>query len=148
MDETARYRAYLCCGPNCTLRRSLPLVALLQREVARAGLSDRVEVLSGGCMKHCETGPSLIVWPGPVYYQGVTAERLRAIVAQHFGQDRPVAEFFWREEDERAHERRQPVRSSAPSSTPPPRRPPPAKKRPGYRPSWRSDDGDADDFKW
>ena len=148
MAETVRYRAYLCCGPNCSLRNSPPLVDWLQREVARAGLTDRVEVLPGGCMKHCLTGPSLIVWPGPVYYQGVTAERLRLIVVRHFGQDAPVREYFWREEDERARERRT-VRPLAPPPAPPPGRPPPPpKKRPGYRPSWRSDDGDADDFKW
>src|SRR4051812_44598646 len=60
-NETRQYRAYLCCGPNCTLKRSLQLLALLEREVAHAGLGDRVEVLPGGCMKHCESGPTLTI---------------------------------------------------------------------------------------
>src|SRR4051812_18297302 len=151
MDETIRYRAYLCCGPNCTLRRSPPLVDLLEREVARAGLNDRVEVLPGGCMKHCQTGPSMIVWPGPIYYQRVTAERLRLIVTQHFGQDRPVREYFWDEAEEQARERRRPLHPETATPNPPPpsgRAAPPPKKRPTHRPSWRTSEGEADDFKW
>jgi (2Fe-2S) ferredoxin len=105
MDEPTRYRAYLCCGPRCTLRRSNPLVDVLARVVARAGLTDQVAVLPGGCMKHCESGPTLTVWPGPVYYEGVTAERLRVIVARHFGQDAPVEEYFWHDPFENARDR-------------------------------------------
>ena len=66
MEPVARYRAYLCCGPRCTLRRSNPLVDVLAREVARAGLGDVVQVLPGGCMKHCESGPTLT--SGPARY--------------------------------------------------------------------------------
>jgi (2Fe-2S) ferredoxin len=161
MDQSTRYRAYLCCGPRCTLRRSNPLVDVLAREVARAGLGDRVQVLPGGCMKHCESGPTLTVWPGPVYYEGVTAERLRVIVAQHFGQDAPVEEYFWHDPFENARERarawlrdREIARAAAAGPAPPPPAPalsraqPPPKKRKPPRPSWRSSEGEVDDFKW
>jgi (2Fe-2S) ferredoxin len=164
MEPVARYRAYLCCGPRCTLRRSNPLVDVLAREVARAGLTDVVQVLPGGCMKHCESGPTLTVWPGPVYYEEVTAERIRVIVARHFGQDTPVEEYFWHDPFENARERarawlrdREIARAATPTAvaptpppTPAPQRatPPPPKKRKPPRPSWRSSDGDVDDFKW
>ena len=160
MDHSARYRAYLCCGPRCTLRRSNPLVDVLAREVVRAGLTDRVEVLPGGCMKHCESGPTLTVWPGPVYYEELTPERLRVIVAQHFGQDTPVEEYFWHDPFENARDRvrawlRDREQARATHAPPPPsapaRTPPPAKPRKPARPtrpSWRSSEGEVDDFKW
>lgn len=164
MESSARYRAYLCCGPRCTLRRSNPLVDVLAREVVRAGLTDRVEVLPGGCMKHCESGPTMTVWPGPVYYEEVTAERLRVIVAQHFGQDAPVEEYFWHDPFENARDRarawlrdREQARAAQPPTRPAPpppsaptrhTPPPPPKPRKPARPSWRSSDGDVDDFKW
>lgn len=154
MAEPLQYRAYLCCGPNCTLKRSLQLLAQLEREVARAGLGDRVEVLPGGCMKHCESGPTLVIWPGPVYYQEMSPERLRVIVAQHFGQGHPVMEYFWIDpgmpSGPQAHERIRARTQSLPSTPPATSRPaaPPPKKRPNNRPSWRSDDRDVDDFKW
>jgi (2Fe-2S) ferredoxin len=153
-NQTARYRAYLCCGPNCSLKRSLHLLGLLEREVARAGLGGRVEVLPGGCMKHCESGPTLTIWPGPVYYQEVNIERLRVIVAQHFGQDRPVVEYFWVDPGapsgpqarDRIRARTQPPTPAASTSSRPVQ--PPPKKRPNNRPSWRSNERDVDDFKW
>ena len=92
------------------------------------------------------------------------------IVARHFGQDAPVEEFFWHDPFENARERarawlreRGIARAAAtPTASPPPplsvrppppppapaRAQPPAKKRKPARPSWRSSDGEVDDFKW
>ncbi|MDQ2808626.1 MAG: (2Fe-2S) ferredoxin domain-containing protein, partial [Chloroflexota bacterium] len=79
----ARWRAYICCGPRCTEHRSPALLDVLQREVDRAGVGTEVEVLPGGCQKHCERGPSLVIWPGPVYYERIDIGRLRRIVREH-----------------------------------------------------------------
>ncbi len=99
MDETlqARWRAYICCGPRCTERRSPGLLDVLQREVDHAGLTTEVEVLPGGCQKHCERGPSLVIWPGPVYYEQIDTRRLRRIVRDHLGAGCPVRDLLYRE---------------------------------------------------
>ena len=58
-------------------------------------LDDRVSVLPTGCQAHCESGPTMVVYPGPVYYQAIDDDRLRRIVAEHFAGGEPVEEYFW-----------------------------------------------------
>src|SRR5437870_5305229 len=97
METSARWRAYICCGPDCTARRSPALLVVLEREVAAAGLSADVEVMPSGCMKHCERGPSMVVQPGSIYYERVDPARLRRIVQQHLRGGRTVPEWFYHE---------------------------------------------------
>ncbi len=93
--EQTEYRAYICCGPNCGPKGSVQLLEVLEAEVASKGMKARVAVLPTGCQSHCETGPTMVVYPGPVYYQEVDRERLVRIVAEHFGRGVPVGEYFW-----------------------------------------------------
>lgn len=93
--EQNEYRAYICCGPNCGPKGSVRLLTVLEEEVARQGMSERVSVLPTGCQSHCETGPTMVVYPGPIYYQEVDPPRLARIVTEHFGSGLPVREYFW-----------------------------------------------------
>ena len=61
----AEYRVHLCFGPNCTLRGSRSLLAVLREELERAGIADKVEVIETGCRNRCDFGPSMNVYPGP-----------------------------------------------------------------------------------
>lgn len=94
MDET-RYRAYICFGPNCGPKGSSGLLDFLEDEVSRMELADKVSVLPTGCQAHCESGPTMVVYPGPVYYQAIDHARLSRIVAEHFACGQPVKEYFW-----------------------------------------------------
>ena len=89
------YRAYICCGPNCGPKGSGSLLDFLAEEVARLGLGEQVRVLPTGCQSHCDSGPTMVVYPGPVYYQEVDAERLRRIIEEHFVAGHPVKDYFW-----------------------------------------------------
>src|SRR5215216_1884701 len=91
----SNYRVYICCGPNCGPKGSRLLLDFLEDEVKRLALGDRVSVFPAGCQAHCETGPTMIVYPGPVYYQEVDRERLKRIAREHLAQDNPVNEYFW-----------------------------------------------------
>jgi (2Fe-2S) ferredoxin len=145
MSTPARWRAYICCGPNCTQRRSPGLIDTMQREVDQAGLASDVEVMPGGCMKHCDEGPSLAIWPGPVYYEHVDAGRLRRIVREHLAEGRPIPQWFYHERPVRSAPRYTytpgPLPEAHGAQTPPPRQPkagpPPRRPRP-----------EVDDFKW
>jgi (2Fe-2S) ferredoxin len=90
-----KYRAYICCGPNCGPKDSRDLLDYLSREVARLGLGESVSALPTGCQAHCLSGPTMVVYPGPVYYQEVTRERLDRIIRQHFVEGQPVQDYFW-----------------------------------------------------
>jgi (2Fe-2S) ferredoxin len=93
--EKAKYRAYLCCGPNCGPKGAVALLDFLAGEVERLGLEAQVSVAATGCQAHCESGPTMVVFPGPTYYQAIDRDRLVRIVAQHFVGDEPVREYFW-----------------------------------------------------
>lgn len=94
-QDEKHYRAYLCFGPNCGPKGTAPLLEFVEEELERAGLTDAVTVLPTGCQSHCETGPTMVVYPGPVYYQEMTVEKLKRVVEEHFSQGVPVREYFW-----------------------------------------------------
>jgi (2Fe-2S) ferredoxin len=103
-DEAAggRYRVHLCFGPHCTPRGSRALLPVLEEAVARAGLTDRVEVVATTCRDRCDYGPSMNVYPGPTFYNGLTPEAIEEIVREHLAADRPVPRWFFRPKPARA----------------------------------------------
>lgn len=82
-DEGNQYRVHLCFGPNCTERGSKALLPVLEQAVREAGLSGRVEILATTCRNRCDYGPSLNVYPGPVFYNQVNEGAIREIVERH-----------------------------------------------------------------
>ena len=89
-DPEPKYRVHLCFGPNCTPRGSRALAPVLEAAIRRAGLEDQVEVLITGCRDRCDYGPSMNVFPGPVFYNNLTPEAIEEIVTQHLAGGRPV----------------------------------------------------------
>ena len=45
------------------------------------------------CLRICEQGPILLVWPDGTWYGGVTPERISSILQQHIIQGQPVEEW-------------------------------------------------------
>jgi (2Fe-2S) ferredoxin len=91
----AKYRVYICVGPNCGPKGSPKLAGMLERELETLGLDGEVSITMGGCQSHCETGPTMVVFPGPVFYEGMNLDRLRRVAKEHFANDTPVTEYFW-----------------------------------------------------
>ena len=48
------------------------------------------------CLRYCQGGPVLLVWPEGIWYGGVTPERIERIVADHLLGDRPVDDWIVR----------------------------------------------------
>jgi (2Fe-2S) ferredoxin len=93
--EKARYRAYICCGVNCGPKGASALVDFMEAEVANQDLEVDVSVSATGCQAHCDSGPTMVVYPGPVYYQQMDENRVRRIIKEHLTSDVPVKEYFW-----------------------------------------------------
>jgi len=85
------YRVHLCFGPNCTERGSRALMPILEQAVREAGLADRVEILATTCRNRCDYGPSLNVYPGPVFYNLLDRTAICEIVTSHL-RDRVIAD--------------------------------------------------------
>ena len=90
------YRVHLCFGPNCTERGSRSLMPILERAVREAGLADRVEVLATTCRNRCDYGPSLNVYPGPVFYNLVDKTAISDIVSNHLDNGNVVGRWLFR----------------------------------------------------
>lgn len=92
----ASYRVHLCFGPNCTPRGSRALLPVLQEALLREGLTGAVEVIATTCRDRCDYGPSMNVYPGPVFYNDLTPDAVEEIVQEHLKHGRPVARWFFR----------------------------------------------------
>lgn len=92
----AAYRVHLCFGPTCSRFNPKELLSALEDEVRAQGLEDRVSIQLSACRQRCEQSPSLNVYPGPVCYNRLTPDAIRAIVRQHLTGGEPVAAFLFR----------------------------------------------------
>ncbi len=46
------------------------------------------------CLRICDQGPILLVWPDGTWYGGVTPERISNILQQHIIQGQPIEEWI------------------------------------------------------
>jgi (2Fe-2S) ferredoxin len=95
MLEKAPYRVHVCCGPSCTRFNPKELLKALEGELAEQGLEDQVSIQLSACRNRCEQSPSLNVYPGPVFYNRLTPDAVRAIVRQHLSGGEPVQEWLF-----------------------------------------------------
>ena len=62
--------------PTAGRRVRRALVDFMEAELTRVDLTGMVSVAATGCQAHCDSGPTMVVYPGPVYYQAMDRERL------------------------------------------------------------------------
>lgn len=91
-----RFRVHLCFGPNCTGRGSRQLLPVLENALRQADLSGQVEILATTCRNRCDYGPSLNVYPGPVFYNEITEEAVVEIVERHLKDGAVVERWLYR----------------------------------------------------
>jgi (2Fe-2S) ferredoxin len=48
-----------------------------------------------GCLRICQDGPIMVVYPEGVWYQGMTKERIPLFVQQHLVEGEPVKEWVF-----------------------------------------------------
>jgi (2Fe-2S) ferredoxin len=94
------YRVHLCFGPNCTERGSRALWSHLERAVSEAGLAERVEILATTCRNRCNYGPSMNVYPGPVFYNQLDEAAIDEIVRDHLAGGRVAGRWLFRPKQE------------------------------------------------
>ena len=66
----------VCRGTGCESQKSGLLYSSLKDELAKAGLSEKVEVIFTGCRGLCQMGPTVLVEPeGDLLLQGEASRR-------------------------------------------------------------------------
>lgn len=68
---------------------------ILEDAVHDAGLDRHVELLATTCRNRCDYGPSLNVYPGPIFYNLIDAAAIGDIVSEHLACGRMVAHWLY-----------------------------------------------------
>jgi len=96
---TYRRHVFLCTGPTCcseetgqqawdTLKKTMKDAGL----VSQPGGCYRTKV---GCLRICQDGPTMVVYPEGTWYQGMTSERIPLLVQQHLVEGKPIEDWIF-----------------------------------------------------
>ena len=66
----------------CSHRGSEAIAAALKARIKELGLSREGRVSKSGCQDLCSRGPNVMVFPGDIWYDGVTLEDVERIVEE------------------------------------------------------------------
>ena len=72
----------ICAGAGCHGLNNGAVVRAFQEEIAKQGLTEKVDVRATGCHGMCEQGPNVAIYPEEIYYVKVTVEDVPEIVKQ------------------------------------------------------------------
>jgi len=87
----------ICGGTGCDSSGSKKIVECLKEEIAKAGLQDKVNVITTGCFGLCALGPIMIVYPEGTFYAKASVEKIPEIVEEHLKNGNPVKKYLYDE---------------------------------------------------
>jgi (2Fe-2S) ferredoxin len=83
----------LVCGKSdCWKRGGKAVCAALKEELSDRNLEGQISVQTTGCMKHCKTGPNIVVMPDKKRYSRIRHDDVNEILDTHFAPARSVAD--------------------------------------------------------
>ena len=80
---------------SCSAACSGDVLAALHRDLDKAGIADKVQVTTCGCLGLCDEGPVMIVYPDGIWYRQVNAPDVPEIVSSHLQAGKPVSRLVW-----------------------------------------------------
>ncbi len=95
--ETGVKDVLVCGGTGCDSSGSKKIVECLKAEIEKAGLKDKVNVITTGCFGLCARGPIMIVYPEGSFYAHASVERIPEIVEEHLKNGNPVKKYLYEE---------------------------------------------------
>lgn len=102
--QNTEYREILVCGgTGCMSSQSQKLIDNLNAEIAKAGLSDKVNAHITGCFGFCEQGPIVKVFPDDVFYVQVAPDDAAELVKTHLVDGNRVHRLLYQDPD--SHEK-------------------------------------------
>ncbi|WP_186481422.1 ferredoxin [Synechococcus sp. NOUM97013] len=87
-----------CCDPADGLETWNALKRLvrdlgLENEQRPQGIVLRSKV---DCLRACERGPILVIWPEGIWYSDVTPERIEVIIRSHIINNQPIEKWIYK----------------------------------------------------
>jgi NADH-quinone oxidoreductase subunit F len=87
----------ICAGSGCISSGARKVDAVLEEELVKQGLQDKVKITVTGCHGFCEQGPIFIVEPSGTFYCRVTPEDVAELVEKDLGKGELVERLLYKE---------------------------------------------------
>jgi NADH:ubiquinone oxidoreductase subunit F (NADH-binding)/(2Fe-2S) ferredoxin/Pyruvate/2-oxoacid:ferredoxin oxidoreductase delta subunit len=97
LSEPDVFHLMVCGGTGCHATGSIAVIERLREEVAQKGLQKKVRVIETGCNGFCAMGPIMVVHPGDIFYQKLTADDVSVIIDDHIINGKPVEKYFYKD---------------------------------------------------
>jgi len=97
LNEADVFQLMVCGGTGCHATGSIAVIERLRDEVVQKGLQDKVRVIETGCNGFCAMGPIMVVHPGDIFYQKLTADDVPIIIDEHIVGGKPVEKYFYKD---------------------------------------------------
>jgi len=88
------------CSTGCRALGALEVCDAFEKEITDRGLAGSVRVVRTGCHGLCAGAVAVVVDPGGIFYQGVTADDVPEIIEKTIGAGEPVERLCWSSDGE------------------------------------------------
>lgn len=93
----------MCSGYTCTKKGSEEHILALRACIKDNSLEDKVHTIKTLCMGQCESGPTLQVYPGGIWYKEMTVERAKSVITSHVMKGQLLDNILFKEGDAVMH---------------------------------------------
>jgi NADP-reducing hydrogenase subunit HndC len=85
----------LCSGSACLASGSGEVIASLEEEIEKQGLSDEVEIRKTGCHGFCERGPIIVIHPEEISYFQIEPKDVPEIISQTIKEKKVIERLLY-----------------------------------------------------
>jgi NADH-quinone oxidoreductase subunit F len=85
----------VCGGQGCISSQCGEVVAALREAIDNHRLTEKVKIITSGCMGPCDMGPVAIVYPDGTFYRRLKPKHAELIVSEHLLQGQPVKRLLY-----------------------------------------------------
>lgn len=78
-----RKHVFVCTSYDCASYGSEELIEMLRQRLQERNLASEIKLTKSGCLKECEDGPIVLIYPDGVWYSRVLPEDVDEIVDGH-----------------------------------------------------------------
>jgi NADH-quinone oxidoreductase subunit F len=85
----------VCGGQGCISSQCNEVVEALRDAVCKHHLTEKVKIVTTGCMGPCDMGPVAIIYPEATFYRRLKPKHAELIVTEHILQGKPVKRLLY-----------------------------------------------------
>lgn len=90
-----RIQVIICGGTECSNTESVFIKKAFESYLDTIDMKDEVALVLTGSKGLCPLGPVLVVYPGEIFYTGITEKDVKEICDEHFKKGKPVQRLMY-----------------------------------------------------